>query len=363
MNPAWVVLLALSTAGCTAVSQESEIENGQARTGWAAHAMDRPHPEVTEPTDQMVLAAPPPNAVVLFDGTDLSRWTTPDGGEVRWAVRGGYFEVTPGTGTIRTRDAFGDVQLHIEWASPSPPEGTGQDRGNSGVFLMGIYEVQVLDSYRSETYADGQAAAIYGQYPPRLNVSRPPGEWQTFDIFFRRPRFAEDGSLLEAARMTVLHNGVLVQNNEELLGPTAWLRYLPYEPHADELPIELQDHGSPVRFRNVWALPLPELTDPEPAYATRHRPLEMSGPELDRFVGRYDRPGAQAPITISREGETLHADFFWRPGTLELIPVAEAEFVLAETDGRLVFELDDRGTPASLVFHLGGARMPARRAE
>ncbi len=177
---------------------------------------------------------------------------------MRWKVTDGYMEVAPGTGAIETKAKFGDAQLHVEWASPSPAAGVGQDRGNSGIFLMGEYEVQVLDSYHAETYADGQAGAIYGQYPPLANASRPPGEWQTYDIAFRRPRFDQGGKLLEPARLTLIHNGILIQNNEELLGRTSWLQSLPYEAHADRGPIQLQDHGHPVRFRNMWIRDLAE---------------------------------------------------------------------------------------------------------
>lgn len=161
-------------------------------------------------------------------------------------------EVVAGTGEITTVRAFGDCQLHVEWASPDPPAHTGQDRGNSGVFLMGRYEVQVLDSYGNRTYPDGQAAAIYGQYPPLVNASRPPGVWQSYDIVFRRPRFDERGQLIAPARITVIHNGVLVHDAVILTGPTGHRRRPPYEAHADRLPITLQDHASPVRFRNIW---------------------------------------------------------------------------------------------------------------
>ncbi|MEO7520717.1 MAG: DUF1080 domain-containing protein, partial [Gemmatimonas sp.] len=154
---------------------------------------------------------------------------------------------------MRTRDDFGDVQLHIEWMSPKPPRGADQDRGNSGVFFGGgRYEVQVLDSYENITYADGQAGALYGQYPPLVNVTRPPGEWQAYDIVYHRPRFDAAGRVQSRARFTVFHNGVLVQDNAELVGPTANAARPPYEAHADRLPISLQDHGHPVRFRNVW---------------------------------------------------------------------------------------------------------------
>ncbi len=174
------------------------------------------------------------------------------GGEAKWKVENGYFEVVPKTGAIRTRQGFGDCQLHVEWMSPDPPNGKDQDRGNSGVYFMSTYELQVLDSYRSVTYADGQAAAVYGQYPPLVNASRKPGEWQTYDIVFRAPRFEGDGKLLRPARITVLHNGVLVQDNVEIMGPTTHQRRSPYKAHGSKLPIQLQDHTHPVRFRNIW---------------------------------------------------------------------------------------------------------------
>ena len=153
---------------------------------------------------------------------------------------------------IHTADGFGDVQLHVEWMAPDPPRGSDQDRGNSGVFLMGKYEVQVLDSWQNVTYPDGQASAVYGQYPPLVNASRKPGQWQSYDIIFRRPRFGSDGSVRSPAIITVLHNGILVQDHVELTGPTAHQRRPPYEVHPDRLPIGLQDHEHPVRYRNIW---------------------------------------------------------------------------------------------------------------
>lgn len=217
---------------------------------WPIHSMSRPQPPVVTPAPG-AFAAPPSDAIVLFDGRDLAAWRS-DSGVARWTVRDGYFEVKPGTGSLSTARAFGDCQLHVEWAAPTPPRGEGQERGNSGVFLMGLYEVQVLDSYHSTTYPDGQAAAVYGQYPPLVNASRPPGEWQAYDIIFHRPRFDAHGTLVSPARMTVLHNGVLVQDDVVLTGPTAHQHRPPYRAHPDRLPLELQDHGNPVRFRNVW---------------------------------------------------------------------------------------------------------------
>jgi hypothetical protein len=203
----------------------------------------------------------PPDATVLFDGRSLDAWRSSDGSSpARWQVSGdGTLTVQPGTGGIETTASFGDVHLHIEWSAPQPPTGSGQDRGNSGVFLMGRYEVQVLDSYENRTYADGQAGAIYGQYPPRVDVVQPPGAWNAYDIEFRRPRFGPDGALVEPARMTVRHNGIVIHADRPLLGPTSHIVRAPYEAHADALPIALQDHGDRVRFRNIWVRELAPL--------------------------------------------------------------------------------------------------------
>jgi hypothetical protein len=222
---------------------------------WPIHDMSRPQPKAVDPgtagtTDQP--GRPPADAIVLFDGKDLSRWRSDKGGPAAWKVENGSMEVVKGTGGIRTEQGFGDCQLHVEWRAPSPVVGESQDRGNSGIFLMGMYEVQVLDSYGSKTYPDGQAGALYGQYPPLVNASRPPGEWQTYDIAFRAPRFGEGGRLVSPARATVLHNGVLVQDAQELTGPTAHKQRPPYAAHAGKLPLGLQDHDHPVRFRNIW---------------------------------------------------------------------------------------------------------------
>jgi hypothetical protein len=209
-------------------------------------------PPVVDPGPAGPPAPVPADAVVLFGGTDLSEWTTVKGAPAKWLVRDGYTEVVKGSGSIRTTKTFGDCQLHVEWASPAVAVGSGQDRGNSGVFLMDTYEVQVLDSYESKTYADGMAGAIYGQFPPLVNASRKPGEWQTFDIVFHRPRFDASGALVTPARMTVFHNGILVHDNDELTGPTANKARPPYKAHPDRLAISLQDHSHPVRFRNIW---------------------------------------------------------------------------------------------------------------
>lgn len=226
----------------------------QVSTKWPQHSTDRPQPAIVNPGPFKASTPAPSDAIVLFDGRSLEHWISADsaGGPARWKVTGGYVEVVAKTGSIRTKQEFGDVQLHIEWRAPTPPKGESQERGNSGVFLMGRYELQVLDSYHNVTYPDGQAGAIYGQFPPLVNASRPPGEWQTYDVVFHRPRFDAAGAVTSPARFTVFHNGVLVQDNVELIGPTANKARPPYEKHADALPLMLQDHGDPVRFRNIW---------------------------------------------------------------------------------------------------------------
>jgi hypothetical protein len=206
-----------------------------------------PVPARVEPGAQA--GAPPSDAVVL---SDLSAWVDGEGRPARWSAEDGVITVVPRTGDIRTRESFGDVQLHIEWRSPVlPPAREGQNRANSGVFLQGRYEVQVLDTLTNRTYSNGQAASIYKQHIPLVNAARPAGEWQVYDIVYTAPRFGADGAVQSPARITVLFNGVLVQNNVELAGPTTYIGLPQYEAHG-EAPLQLQDHGEPVSFRNIW---------------------------------------------------------------------------------------------------------------
>lgn len=243
--PVLLAACASRESGRTAV-QKGDLEK------WAIHDLSRPLPPVVDPGPAGAPVAPPSDAVVLFDGEDLSQWEDGNGGPAAWKVEDGYVEVVAKAGSIRTKKGFGDCQLHIEWATPVEVKGEGQERGNSGVFLMDTYEVQVLDSYDNTTYADGQAAAIYGQFPPLVNACRKPGEWQTYDIIFHRPHFDPELNLVEPARMTVFHNGILVHDNVELTGPTAHKARPPYKAHDIRLPLSLQDHGNPVRYRNIW---------------------------------------------------------------------------------------------------------------
>jgi hypothetical protein len=246
--------LTLATTLVATVASRGDA-SAQIDPRYPQHDTLRPQPVAVRPavaSSAERVGRAPSDAVVLYDGHDLSKWTSGDGRPALWTSRDGYMEVTKGKGGIETRETFGDAQVHVEWMSPSPAEGSGQDRGNSGVFLMRTYEVQVLDSYGNRTYPDGQAASIYGQVPPLVNASLPPGQWQTYDIIFRRPRFNADGSVQSPAIMTVFHNGVLVQDHIKLVGPTSNGERAPYVNHADRLPISLQDHGHPVRFRNIW---------------------------------------------------------------------------------------------------------------
>ena len=280
---------------------------------WLGHDRDRPLPAtITAGTfsTQEQPGRPPSDAVVLFDGSDLSPWVAMDGTPTKWIARDGALECVPGSGYVRTLQSFGDCQLHVEWAAPTPPQGESQGRGNSGVFFgLGRYEVQVLDSYQGKTYADGSAASVYGQYPPAVNASLPPGQWQTYDIIWTAPRFDAEGVLTAKARLTVFHNGVLVQNNVELTGPTGWIGRPPYKAHPERTPIAFQDHGNPVRYRNVWVR---ELGQP------RQKEILPADSVLESYVGDYGRgqwnsvkvrrrPDGLLSMTLGGAELTLHA--------------------------------------------------------
>lgn len=215
--------------------------------------------EIWEPVPRVVAAPegqPPSDAIILFDGSNLDGWESVRGGPAGWHLEDGAMRVARGSGDIRSTQAFCDVQLHIEWRTPANNEGhDGQDRGNSGVFLQERYEVQVLDSHDNPTYPNGQAASIYKQHIPLVNASRGPEEWQVYDIIFTAPIFADSGELRRPAHLTVLHNGVVVQNHAQLQGPTEWIGYPAYAAH-DCAPISLQDHDADVSYRNIWVRPL-----------------------------------------------------------------------------------------------------------
>lgn len=327
-----------------------------AQSMWKQHDYTRPRPAVVTPPAPRLPVPAPADAQVLFNGTDLSQWEATDGSATQWRVEDGAMVSVAGAGYIQTKQGFGDVQLHIEWAAPVPVEGTGQGRGNSGVFLMGIYEIQVLDSYDNETYADGQAGAIYGQHPPLVNAARPPGQWQAYDIYFRQPRFNPSGALLEPARVTVVHNGIVIQNNSTFWGPTNWLQTLPYLSHPDRLPLALQDHGNPVRYRNIWVRSLPEHqpVPPEDRYA--EPTVDLPADVLARYVGTY----GSWPIRLEKGRLQMN---FYGPLHLDLIPHSPTRFSLKHTDGTLVFDLDADGHPQGATFYLGGSTYPIKKVK
>lgn len=225
----------------------SSILNGQQMDPKVTEIWE-PEPPVVTPGDN---GSPPSDAIILFNGKGLSKWESANGGEAQWKIENGVMTVVPKSGGIKTKEEFGSVQLHIEWRTPSVIEGNGQGRGNSGIFLMGRYELQVLDSYNNETYSNGQAASIYKQHIPLVNACKKPGEWQTYDIIFTAPVFGETGRVIHPARMTVLHNGILVQNNVAIWGTTQFRGLPTYEKHGKGA-LHLQDHNNPVSFRNIW---------------------------------------------------------------------------------------------------------------
>ena len=250
---AWIAIASALLSGQTKPNPDDGFTDTPMLPGlpWHVHDPARPHPKVVTPGLQP--GQPPSDANVLFDGKNLSKWTSAKLGTAAapWKIHDGYFEVSPGSGDIATKEKFGDVQLHVEWMEPPEIKGTSQNRGNSGVFLMGLFEIQVLDSYNSRTYADGQAGAIYGQWPPLANAVRPPGEWQTYEIVFEAPRFQGD-KLSKRAAVTVFLNGVLLHNRKEVMGPTIYRQVPKYVKGPSEGPLVLQDHGHPARYRNIW---------------------------------------------------------------------------------------------------------------
>ena len=208
-----------------------------------------PVPEVVTPGE---MTAPPSDAIILFDGTNLDQWTNTNGDSAQWELGDGFMTIVPRTGGIMTKQSFGDVQLHVEWMTPVGDTNSGQGRGNSGVFLQSLYEVQVLDSYENVTYSNGQAASVYKQHIPLVNACRPPGEWQTYDIIFTAPRFKSDSTLFSPATLTVIHNNILVQNHVTLSGPMKYIGLPEYSFHDPKLPLMLQNHTDSVSYRNIW---------------------------------------------------------------------------------------------------------------
>ena len=362
MTPCGMVLLSGIALGVAGMGFGERPQTGP--RGWRQHDRTRPKPVEVESGEGTLGLPPPRDAVNLLNDGTLSAWCSREGGPAPWKLAGGVLEVVPGTGAIQTKASFGDIQLHLEWAVPDPPRGVSQDRGNSGVFLMGQFEIQILDSYRSSTYADGYAGAIYGQYPPLSNASRPPGQWQSYDIAFRRPRFDAAGRLLEGARITVLHNGILIQNNEELSGQTNWLEPTPYDPAITTGPIQLQDHSHPVRFRNLWVRELPDR--PPPPAPTRPpvpQTLSLSPEALLPFTGAYSAGPEPDALNFSIErGEgSLLLHLPRRPIPVRLEPAGPSRFVMPHTDGELRFRTNDQGEVVEVVIQVGdGERTLAR---
>ena len=229
-------------------------------TSWHVHDGTRPQPPIVTPGATFSHQAPPPSdAIMLFNGKDLSQWQHAGGAAAKWKIKNGFMEVTPKSGSLRTKDKFADFQLHIEFATPAKVEGNSQGRGNSGILFNGVYEVQVLDCYDNKTYPDGQCGALYGQIPPLVNASKKPGQWQSYDIIFESPRWGDDKKIAKKANVTVIHNGVVLHHKREFQGTTPHQQNGNYNnPHPPEVFIELQDHNNPMRFRNVWLRKLGE---------------------------------------------------------------------------------------------------------
>ncbi len=251
---------AITVMTATAIAQKAPVGYDdtpmQPNGKWRIHDGRRPQPAIVNPGPAPAAAIPAPADAVALIGAqdDLSAWQMADGSPATWIMKNGI--VSTGKGMIQTKAQFTDFQLHVEFATPSEVKGDSQERGNSGVFLLGKFEIQILDSYQNRTYPDGQAAAMYGQYPPLVNASRGPGEWQTYDIVFSAPRFNQAGALEKPAIVSVLHNGVVVHHATAFWGPTTHKAILPYKPDSAKGPIALQDHGNPVHYRNVWIRPL-----------------------------------------------------------------------------------------------------------
>ncbi len=273
------LLLSLTILFASQLVQGQKIEPKQTED-W------RSKPDIVTPAKKCNI--PPSDAIILYSGkSDAAKWEQADGQPLKWDASKTLTTVKR-SGSVRTKQAFGDIQLHIEWKIPKKVEGDGQGRGNSGVFLMGLYEVQVLDSYNNKTYYNGQAGSLYKQYSPLVNASRKPGKWQTYDIFFTAPRFSEDEILLIPAYITVVHNGVLIQNHVELEGPTIYSGIPGYKYHADKLPLQLQDHGNPISYRNIWIRELKQQ-DTKTILMAKTDPLEKYGWKLAVQAWSFNR--------------------------------------------------------------------------
>jgi hypothetical protein len=318
---------------------------------WRVHDWNRPRPAIIDPgtfSTQSEPGRPPSDVAVLFDGKDIAQWRSMDGGPAKWIVKNGYMESVRGSGYVRTYQNFGDCQLHVEFATPTPPQGESQGRGNSGVFLQGNYEVQVLDSYENITYSDGQCSAIYGQFPPLVNASRKPGEWQTYDIIFHGPHWDKEGNLKKKARITVFHNGVLTQDNVEIWGPTNWLKAGVYEPQSSKGYLSLQDHGNPVRYRNIWIRELGPQTRKE---------VTLSNRQLTLYAGEYKIGNSTFPIKLENgQLVALAKAGYWVP----LFAESDTHFYSKELELEVEFLLKD-GKVTGLIRGLTGSKSEATK--
>ena len=265
MRSSFILTVGLSLAAASLVRADGAFygDPPDAHHAWAVHDMNRPQPPKVDPKPyDAEKAKAPADAVVLFSGADadVGKWESDKNGEpTKWIAKDGTFQCVPGSGYVRTKEKFGDCQLHVEWAAPTPPQGSSQGRGNSGIFLMGMVEIQVLDNYDNPTYPDGSACSMYGVNPPLANALRPPGEFQSIDITFRRPIW-KDGKCEQEGYVTVYCNGVLMQDKVQIEGGTGHKGRSKPGPFPETGPLKFQDHGNPVRYRNVWIRPLPPRT-------------------------------------------------------------------------------------------------------
>jgi len=341
-----------------------DLSDAQVQPKWKIHDPARPLPVVVTPALQEAPAPPPSDAIVLFDGTDLSKWRNEFGGPASWTVKDGVFTPSGKGEDICTLQTFSDLQMHVEWSTPIPAKGQGQGRGNSGIYFMQVYEIQILDSFENTTYADGQAAAIYGQHPPLVNASLPPGKWQTYDIVFRAPRFTPDGALIRPAKITAFHNGVLVQDSAAFWGPTQWLQYIPYKPHPGKLPISIQDHGNPLKFRNIWVRNLRESEPPGPGEYETPKVIALRAEELRKYEGVYKySPNSSSSYVIKSDGRQLRCTLGKNPTTIDLVPHTLNKFSLRFTAAHVEFALDDKGFATAMTMHIPGSVFTVKKVK
>lgn len=352
MRP-FVLTATFAFAICLAATSCSLV-SAQLSTGWKAHDLKRAHPTVVTPAKEV--GGAPSDAIVLFDGKDMSQWRSKNGKAAQWKIVDGAMESVPKSGFLFSKEKFGDCQVHLEFASPAKVKGAGQSRGNSGVFLMGEFEVQVLDSFENpQTYADGTAGSIYGQFPPEVNACRGPGQWQSYDIIFRSPKFDESGKLQDKAQITVLQNGVLIQDAVRPVGPTAWILHGEYEQIKDktEGPLSLQDHGNPVRYRNIWVRRLEKPKLPESPYDPVKVDLDIELAE--KLVGKY------GSHTIELKQNKLYFNHHHK--SLEMVPHSATEYGFTKSAGMLTFKLDGEGNPTAIELLLDATRKSELKRE